>query len=60
MLLQTPWSTLSIKCNYKSEWGRASANSDRNVGAGLRFSVTKLKLTGSFLNRVWYDIINLA
>ena len=43
MLLQTPRSTLSIKCNYKSEWGRASANSDRNVGAGLRFSVTKLK-----------------
>ena len=34
MLLQTPWLTLSIKSKYKSEWRRASVNSDRNVRAG--------------------------
>ena len=36
MLLQTPWSTLSIKSNCKSEWRHASVNSDRNVRAGLK------------------------
>ena len=34
ILLQTPWSTLSIKAKYKSEWRRASVNSDQNVRAG--------------------------
>ena len=34
ILLQTPLSTLSIKSKYKSEWRRASVNSDQNVRAG--------------------------
>ena len=34
ILLQTPWSSLSIKAKYKSEWRRASVNSDQNVRAG--------------------------
>ena len=34
ILLQTPLSTLSIKSKHKSEWRRASVNSDQNVRAG--------------------------
>ena len=31
ILIQTPWSTLSIKSRYKSEWRRASVNSDQKL-----------------------------